>query len=153
MITATVTAFVDADPEAVFRTVVDPHRLPEWNQAISRVVEAPDALEAGAEWVVEMHAMAQHWPSRSRVQVLDSSARHFTYRSATDDGNPSFGLWSWKVFEDRGGSRVTVSWELEPKTFWRRSLFAHIRGHQLLETEVPASLTALGAVARKAKIS
>lgn len=147
MISATITAHVDAAPGDVFETIVNPHRLPDWNKAISRVIDAPEALAAGDEWVVEMHAMGQRWPSRSRVQVIDPARRQFSYRSTTDDGNPSYAEWFWQVRDDQGGSVVTVSWQLNPKTFWRRAVLVRIRARQLIKTELPTSLAALAPTA------
>lgn len=133
------------DPDALFETLVNPRKLPEWNQAITRVLDSPATLEPGDEWVVEMSALAQRWPSRSRVKVLDHTTRRFEYASQSDDGNPSYATWSWVVSETRGGSTVSVSWQLNPETFWRRALLVRVRQHQLMKSEVPASLAALGA--------
>lgn len=133
------------DPDALFETLVNPQKLPEWNTAITRVIDSPATLEPGGEWVVEMSALAQRWPSRSQVKVLDRTTRRFEYTSQSDDGNPSSATWSWVVSEVRGGSRVSVSWQLNPKTFWRRALLVRVRHHQLMKSEVPTSLAALGA--------
>ena len=76
----TATAFIDATPESVFDFITDINRLPEWNAAIERVVEAPGSLAYGSEWVVVMHpsgpsAMEQplasrgHQPRRPSVRV------------------------------------------------------------------------------------
>jgi hypothetical protein len=72
--------------------------------------------------------------------------RVFAYRSGTDDGNPSYAIWRW-VVEDAsdGGSKVTVSWDLNPATFWRRLLLARVRARQL-RREVPASIDSLARV-------
>lgn len=145
-ICATVSRDLPADPDALFETLVNPQRLPEWNKAITRVIDSPAALEPGDQWVVEMSALAQRWPSRSHVKVLDPSTRRFEYTSQSDDGNPSYATWSWVVSETSGGSRVSVSWQLNPKTFWRRALLVRVRHHQLMKSEVPISLAALGAV-------
>jgi hypothetical protein len=40
-----------------------------------------------------------------------------------------------------------ATWELRPKTFWRRTLLARIR-HRQLKKEVRASLAAAGALLR-----
>ena len=135
---------VRADAEAVFRTLTDVARLPEWNAAMTSVIEQPDQLDVGAEWVVELHALGQTWRSRSVVEELDLVGRRFTYRSGTDDGNPSYARWTWEIIDDGGGSCVTVTWDLRPVTFWRRVLLARVRARQLARTEVPASLAALG---------
>ena len=79
--------------------------------------------------------------------LLDASARRFEYTSRTDDGHPSYTVWSWTVSGTERGSRVSVSWELNPKTFWRRVLLVRVRQHQLLKSEVPTSLAALGGAA------
>lgn len=143
MITATFSTVLDVDPDVLFGTLIDLDRLSEWNTAITKLVDRPDVLEPGAEWVVEVHALAQHWPSRSRVEAIDRQARRFSYRSCTDDGNASYALWSWTIDADGDASRVTVAWDLHPKTFWRRVLLTRIRARQLARTEVPTSLAAL----------
>lgn len=134
---------MSAAPDAVFAAVTDISRLPEWNGRMTSVIEEPAALEVGAQWVVEFHALGQTWRSRSTVQEFDAAARRFAYRAATDDGNPSYAHWTWTVDEVPQGSRVTVSWTLHPATFWRRVLLARIRARQLARTELPASLAAL----------
>lgn len=117
-------------------------RLPEWNEHIHHVVEAPSGPpQAGDEWVVEMRAMASRWNSRSRLGVADRDAGRFALRSQTDDGNPSYAEWEWLMEPAGDGTDVTVSWQLYPKTFWRRLLFSKIRHHQLKE-EVRGSLRA-----------
>ncbi len=139
------TGIVDARPESVFDAITDPAGLPEWNTAITAVIQQPERLEVGAEWVVEMHALGQSWHSRSVVETLDPAAGCFAYRSVTDDGNPSYVLWTWMVADHPYGAVVTVAGELHPLTFWRRVLFVHFRSRQLRRTELPASLAALGA--------
>jgi uncharacterized protein YndB with AHSA1/START domain len=59
------TTHIDASPEAVFSVVTDVSRLPEWNRAITEVIEAPASLEPGSEWRVRVHALGQSWVSRS----------------------------------------------------------------------------------------
>ncbi|MDP1793406.1 MAG: SRPBCC family protein [Acidimicrobiales bacterium] len=136
-----------ASADAVFATLTDIKDLPTWNAAMTSVVASPADLVVGAEWVVEFHALGQTWRSRSVVEELDVAARRFVYRAGTDDGNPSFATWAWDVTEDPAGSRVTVSWDLRPVTFWRRMLLVRVRARQLARTEVPASLAALGLAA------
>ncbi|MGQ0830865.1 MAG: SRPBCC family protein [Microthrixaceae bacterium] len=147
-ITKTAEAVLDASPGAVFGTLTDIAHLPEWNDAIVRVVEPLPALEPGAEWVVEVRALGQRWNSRSRITAVDPGEGRFHYRSCTDDGNPSYALWAWTVNPDPAGSRVAVSMELHPATFWRRVLLARIRARQVGRTELPSSLAALGAAAK-----
>ena len=134
---------IDAPPDDVFSTVIDVGRLPEWNAAIGAVIEQPDRLDVGVEWVVEMRSLGQTWHSRSVVETIDPVARCFAYRSVTDDGNPSYALWTWVVTDHAHGTLVTVAGELHPKTFWRRALLVHIRSRQL-GGEIAASLAALG---------
>jgi len=136
---------IPASPDAVFGALTDLDRLPDWNAAMTGVVEQPDGLEVGAQWVVRFRALGQTWCSRSTLEELDHTTRRFVYRSATDDGNPSYARWTWEVAEDPAGSRVTVGWTLHPLTFWRRVLLVRIRSRQLARTEVPASLAALAA--------
>lgn len=137
------TQHLAVDADTAFRTVIDISRLPEWNGAVTRVVDHPANLVPGAEWVVEVTALGQTWPSRSRLQVLDQETRHFAYRSCSDDGNPSYAEWAWTVRPSAGGCEVTVDWSLNPKSFWRRVLLAKIRAYQLKRSEVPASLRSL----------
>ncbi len=138
--------FVASDGDKVFSLLVSPARLPEWNRAIANVVEAPEHLSPGAQWVVTLTALGQSWPSRSTVIELDSATRHLAYRSQTDDGNPSYADWSWHVTDAPGGCEVTVVCALHPATFWRRTLLAKIRGGQLRRRELPASLAALASL-------
>lgn len=142
-------AVLGAAPDAIFRTLTDIEGLPRWNTVVTSVLQSPLELEIGSEWVVEVHALGQSWPSRSRVEVLDLASRRFAYRSCSDDGNPSYALWSWTVAGHPAGSRVTVTWEIHPATFWRRVLLVRIRDRQLRRTEVPDSLRALDAAARE----
>jgi len=141
------TRFVAAPSDAVFALITTPECLPEWNGAIVRVIDAPDQLRSGAVWVVEVAALGRSWASRSTVVDVDPAARHFAYRSRTDDGNPSYADWSWQVADAPGGCEVTVSLALHPATFWRRVLLAKIRSSQLRRRELPASLEALVSVA------
>ena len=147
-ITKTASAVLDASPDAVFGTLTDIPRLPAWNDAIVKVVEPLAALESGAEWLVEVHALGQSWTSRSRITDVDAAQRRFSYRSCTDDGNPSYALWTWTVDPHPDGSHVTVTMELNPITFWRRVLLARIRARQVGRTELPRSLRALEEAAR-----
>ena len=141
--TGSVTEGVPEPADDVFAFLTDVDRLPEWNAIIAEVVERPDVVQHDAEWVVQIKAMGTSWRSRSKVEEYDPQRRAFSYRSCTDDGNPSYAIWRWQLEPDGdGASRVTVSWDLHPETFWRRVLLSRIRGHQL-EQEVPASIGAL----------
>jgi len=130
-----------APPAEVFALLTDAARLPEWNARIIRVVDVPPQLVVGAEWVVRLRVLGSEWNSRSVAQTVDPGARVFAHRTQTDDGNPSYALWTWQVGERNGGAEVTVRWDINPKTFWRRRLFAHIR-HRQLQKEVRRSLAA-----------
>lgn len=138
-------ARIDAPPDAVLALLTDASRLAEWNRAITDVVEAPTRLEAGSEWKVRLHALGQTWVSRSQVSVLDPAAGRFSYRSQSDDGNPSFADWEWRVEPSPGGSIVSVSVDLNPVTFWRKHLLVKIR-RPALRKELENSLAALGEV-------
>jgi uncharacterized protein YndB with AHSA1/START domain len=142
-----------ADADAVFALVSDPERLSSWNTAIRQTTEAPDDFGPGAQWVVELSALGQTWPSRSTVTDLDRTARRFAYRSQTDDGNLSYADWTWSVTEAPGGCDVAVSVALHPATFWRRALLARIRGFQLRRRELPGSLEQLEHAVRGAGAS
>lgn len=136
-------AVVSATADSAFGTLLDVARLPEWNAAMTAVIEQPDHLDVGAEWMVEFHALGQTWRSRSVVEEIDVAGRRLVYRSATDDGNRSYARWTWAVTDEEAGCRVTVTWDMHPVTFWRRVLLARIRARQLARTEIPASLAAL----------
>ncbi len=140
---------LDASTDDVFDAIIDISRLPEWNAAITAVIEQPQQLEVGAQWIVEMHALGQSWHSRSLVETLDPNGRCFAYRSVTDDGNPSYALWTWVVADHPDGALVTVAGELHPHTFWRRVLLVRIRSRQLATTELTKFLAALEAVANR----
>jgi uncharacterized protein YndB with AHSA1/START domain len=145
-------AICDLPPDAVFATVTDLDRLSEWNSHVTAVTACPDHLETDAEWVVQMHAMGQTWASRSTVLEYKPVERHFRYRSCTDDGNPSWAEWASTVTPvGDGQSRVVVSWELHPQTFWRRALLARIRARQLRRGELPHSLTRLAEASAAAR--
>lgn len=132
-----------APADAVFATITDPFRLPEWNPVIKATIEGPGTLDHGREWVVSCQALrAMKWRSRSRCEVLAAEERRLVHRSATDDGNPSYATWTWKVTPTDAGSRVDVTWELHPLTFWRRLLMARVR-HRMLQKEVTTSLNRL----------
>jgi hypothetical protein len=149
MLQGSVREVVGAAPKEVFAVVTDLERLPEWNELIQGVVERPAVLAPEAEWVVELRAMGNRWRSRSRVLEYDAGARRFVYRTQTDDGNPSFAIWTWQVDDDPAGARVSVRWELYPETFWRRALLGRIRNRQL-HGEVRASIHAASRVAEPA---
>ena len=124
----------------LFRLISTVDLLTEWNDHIYRVVAAPaDPIRQGDEWVVAMGVMGKRWNSRSRVESIDRDERRLTVISQTDDGNPSFARWTWEVAPVDGESRITVSWELYPETFWRKVLFSKMR-HRQLKAEVRASL-------------
>ena len=143
----TASAQIAAPPEMVFSLVTDPSRLPSWNRAITDVTEVPEHLEPGSVWKVRIHALGQSWVSKSQVSTLDQVAGRFVYRSQSDDGNPSYADWEWHVESDQNGSRVTVTVDLNPTTFWRKHLLVRIR-RPALKKEISDSLQALGEVAR-----
>jgi uncharacterized protein YndB with AHSA1/START domain len=138
-----VTQSIASAPDDVFDLLTSPTRLPEWNRIVVRVADTPERLTAGDQWVVQLKTLGQSWLSRSTVRELDRAERRFVYRSQTDDGNPSYADWSWRVTEAPGGCSVSVSFSLHPATFWRRALLAKIRGRQLARHEVPESLRML----------
>ena len=143
---------VSSPASEVFGLLTDVDRLPEWNKIIVKVVERPETLSPGAEWVVQLKAMGNSWQSRSTIEEHDPSRCLFAYRSCTDDGNPSYARWRWTVEPAAGGeSRVTVTWELHPQTFWRRALLVRVRSRQLLR-EVPGSIDALAHALREASV-
>ena len=138
------TAVTAAERDDVFATITDIGRLPEWNARVESLIEGPETpLRPDVEWKVQMAVPpGARWVSRSRVINVDAERGRFEYMSQSDDGNPSFVTWSWTVTAEPAGTRVTVEWDVHPRTFWRRLLFARLRRRQLAR-EVPASLDAL----------
>ena len=140
-------ARIDAPPPVVLALLSDTARLPEWNKAITEVLEQPDQLTPGSTWRVRLHALGQTWVSKSTLVQLDETGGRFRHRSQTDDGNPSYADWDWTVKPDGTGSEVTVTVALHPETFWRKYLLVHLR-RPALRREMRASLTALSAALR-----
>ena len=136
------TTRVSASAREVFDLITDLDRLPEWNQAIERILEHPEALTPGAEWVVVMHPSGTpRWKSRSHLEEIEPCAR-LVYRSHSEDTNPSYARWQWEITPAHDGVQVTVSWDGHPKTIGRKLIAAPIR-RRMLEREVAASLDAL----------
>jgi hypothetical protein len=146
--TSRVTAEVAAPAPDVFETLTDVARLPEWNARIHHVVEPLDGpMCVGAVWVVQMKIPSPptSWPSRATCTAYDAAGLRFGHRSVTDDGNPSYVEWRWRVAPlTATTSRVEVAWSVNPRTFWRRLLLARLRRPQLV-AEVTGSLRALDA--------
>jgi len=143
----TANARVDAPADRVFGIVTDIGRLPEWNAGIVEVADAPPQLKPGSEWKVRVRALGQTWVSKSTVTDLDPTVHRFAYRSQSDDGNPSYADWEWTVAPDGSSCVVTVTADLNPRTFWRKHLLIKIR-RSGLRKEMAASLTALGGLAQ-----
>jgi uncharacterized protein YndB with AHSA1/START domain len=135
---------IEAPADEVFRYITDLDRLPEWNANIPAIVErANGPLAKDVEWVVRINALGTHWHSRSRVVTYDPDCYRFEHFTQSDDGNPSYANWRWQVTPSGDGtSRLDVSYDVHPRTFWRRALFAKIRRHQLPE-EVSTSLATI----------
>jgi uncharacterized protein YndB with AHSA1/START domain len=145
----TATGTVAASPSAVFDAVTDIDRLPAWNKTIRRVVERPDALREGAEWVVAVKPPGMpEWLSRATTVEYDPEGRRFRYRTCTEDGNPSWAMWSWQAEAGSDGTVVTVSWELHPETFARRVLLSRVR-NRALRREVRESINDLESIAAR----
>lgn len=135
-------AHVDAAPDATFARITDVSGLADWNRGIVEIVEMPERLEPGAVWKVKIRALGSTWVSRSQVSQIDPVKGRFVHRSQSDDGNPSYATWTWEVTPEGEGSNVTVSYELFPKSFWRKHLLIKIR-KPALRKEVERSLAAL----------
>ena len=133
---------IDAEADRVFELITDPRQLHTWNQLVRQTVDAPGEMTAGAQWIVEMHAMGQTWRSISPVTAIDRAAREFAYRSGTDDGNPSYADWKWHITPAQAGCIVAVAADFHPATFWRRVLIAKMLARQL-QRELPDSLDRL----------
>ena len=147
--TGAATGTVPAPPAAVFDAITDIDRLPEWTKTIQRVVERPDALAEGTEWVVAVKPPGMpEWLSRATTVEHDPVGHRFRYRTCTGDGNPSWAIWEWQAEAAGSGSTVTVSWELHPKTFARRVFFSRVR-NRALRREVQVSIEALRTIAAR----
>ena len=94
-----------------------------------------------------MCAMGGKWPSRAHALTVDRAELSFEHRSCGDDGNPSYALWSWQVSPAGHGSRLTVTWAVYPRSFWRKLLIARVR-LPLLADEVKASLAGMDSYLR-----
>jgi hypothetical protein len=139
----TQTVQLTASAPDVFDLLVDVGRLPEWNSHVHHVIEQPPGpLAAGVEWVIQMRAMGGRWPSRARALTVDRAALSFEHRSCSDDGNPTYALWSWRVHPAQNGSTLTVTWAVYPRSFWRKLLLARAR-RPVLAQEVAASLAGM----------
>ena len=138
----------DAPPDQVFDLITDIERLPDWNPEIPKVIEVPSVLDVGAQWVVNMHAMASRWDSRSTVLEIDRDHGRFAYRSQSDDGNPSHSDWRWHLVPgpDGQGTHVTVEVDVRPRTFLRRWFVSRLR-RSGLERAMNESLSGLRAEA------
>lgn len=135
------TGHVDAAPDEVFAAITDIAGLPDWNDRIQRVLVEPDRLERDAEWLVELKILGQRFQSRSRVLDIDPVARRFRYRS-NPEGDPDFATWTWEIAPDRSGSRVRVSWDLNPQQLANRLFWVRVRSRGL-KKELPSSMAAL----------
>ena len=134
-----------APANVVFAALIDVDGLPAWNARVHHVIESPAGpLEEGSEWVVQMRASGGRWPSRARAVVVDAANGRLEHESRSDDGNPSYGLWSWHVLPVGDGSELSVTWAVYPRTWGRRLLGARIRRPALVK-EVRASLSGLDA--------
>jgi uncharacterized protein YndB with AHSA1/START domain len=140
---ARITEQLPVPPQQLFALISDVDRLPEWNAHIPRIVDRPDALTPGAQWVVRIRASGAQWDSRSTLERLDRDKLELDYRSQSDDGNPSYALWRWRLTPVDGGTRAEVVYEINPKTFFRRNVFVHLRRRQL-PNEVRTSLVSAG---------
>lgn len=138
----TVTAVLATDPDRTFDALTDVVALPAWHERTVAVPERPPVLTESAEWVSEQALGSYRWRSRARVLRIDPQTRVFSHVSSPDDGNPSFSVWTWLVEEHPTGCRVSVTWRLVPRTFWRQRVGVHVRS-AMLGREVAASLTAL----------
>jgi hypothetical protein len=84
------------------------------------------------------------WNSRSQVVAIDRNNFRFAYKTESDDGNPSYALWTWEIVPDEHSAQITVKWDCYPKTIGRRLLASRLRERQL-RREVATSLAAIGA--------
>ena len=102
--------YVQASADEVFAVVIDLKGLPQWNERMTGVVELPNRLEPGAEWVVSLRLMGMRFNSRSTVLELDRGRRRFMHRSRREH-SPSSTVWTWTVRPEGTGAVVTLAWE------------------------------------------
>ena len=114
------------------------------------VVEVPDQLRPGAEWVVGLRILGKSFHRRSVVVELDEERRRCVHRSKPDDDNPTCTVWTWAVKPVDDGALVTVGWDLRPLTPFRRLVAAPLRGWRIPRHDVPTSLAALARLASRA---
>ena len=62
---------VSSPANEAFGLLTDIDRLPAWNKIIVKVVEHPETLNPGTEWVVQLKAMGSSWQSRSTIEEHD----------------------------------------------------------------------------------
>ena len=79
------THHVDAPAEVVFARLTDVRGLPDWNRRITRVVEAPPKLEAGAEWVRKPQ---DHFYGERSGTVRDPFGHEWNVGHAIEDVSP-----------------------------------------------------------------
>jgi hypothetical protein len=84
--------------------------------------------------------------------VVDAAAGRLEYESRSDDGNPSYGLWSWHVTPIASGCELMVAWAIYPRTWGRRLVGARIRRPALV-SEVRTSLAGLDAHLRSMRVN
>jgi uncharacterized protein YndB with AHSA1/START domain len=138
-------ATIGADAAALFATITDIDRLPEWNDAIEKVLDRPGTLTPGSAWTVQMHpARGMRWKSVSTLQEIDPSNLRVSYRTVNANGNPSHTVWAWHLTPSSAGVRVSVRWDVHLETLDRRLLAGPIKKRQLRK-EVAGSLEALAA--------
>lgn len=133
---------IEAPPEAVFARITDIAGLPSWNDKIKEVVERPDSLAESAVWRVRVKASGATWNSRSEVLELDRTQHRFVHRSKREGNNPSYALWTWTVDPTAAGSKVAVTCEPHPETFFLKYLLVPMRKGPLRK-EIRASLDKL----------
>lgn len=123
------TTVVPVGPREAFDLITDIERLPDWNLEIPKAVTAPAVLEVGSEWVVRIHAMKTHWNSRSRAVKIDRDAGRFAYPSQSEDGNPSYADWRWRIVPapSARGAHVTVEVDIRPRTLLRKWVLSRLR--------------------------
>ena len=92
---------VEASPEAVFSVVTVVWRLPDWNRAITDVVEAPKGLVVGSVWKVRVHALGDAVRDE-RAHLLVVRRRH---RIEPDPGGPGH-LGRGPLAARRRGQRI-----------------------------------------------
>ncbi|MEA3375805.1 MAG: SRPBCC family protein [Chloroflexota bacterium] len=122
---------IDGRPTDVFRFCHDADRRPEWDERVTRVnVLTPKPVRRGSVIRVDAHPttggpvfswegefVEYQYPSRSRLTVIDAAPSSYFVG----------GSEVWDVRRSGAGTRLTFTWDYEPRGFVGRILDPLVR--------------------------